>query len=95
MAQANVSLQIVPVVEEDRIYPVVDSVIELIQASGLNYVVGPMETTMEGDLDIILEVVKKAHELCFETGIARTLSVVKIDYKPDGVSIDEKIHKYA
>ncbi|MEA1961843.1 MAG: thiamine-binding protein [Bacillota bacterium] len=95
MAQANVSLQILPVVEENRIYSVVNSVIELIQASGLNYVVGPMETTMEGDLDSALEVVKKAHELCYQSGIARTISVVKIDYKPDGVSINEKIHKYA
>lgn len=94
MADANVSLQILPVTEENQIYPVVDKVIELIDRSGLPYVVGPMETTIEGNLTQILDIVKKAHELCFDSGIARTLSVVKIDYKPAGVSIDEKICKY-
>lgn len=94
MPQANLSLQILPVVEEERIYPVVDMVIELIQASGLNYVVGPMETSVEGNLAELLDLVKRAHELCCEAGVPRVISVVKIDYKPDGVTIDEKIHKY-
>lgn len=94
MAQANLSLQILPVVEEDRIYAIVDRVIELIQASKLNYVVGPMETTIEGELDLLLDLIKKALEVCTDAGAPRTLAVVKIDYKPAGVTIDEKINKY-
>lgn len=94
MAEANLSLQILPVVDEEEIYPMVDRVIELIKDSGLKYIVGPMETTIEGDLDTLLELVKKAHHLCVEAGTQRVISVVKIDYKPDGVTMNEKVGKY-
>ena len=94
MSLVNVSLQVVPCVPEEDIYPVVDKVIEYIAASGVNYVVGPMETTMEGEIDVLLAIVKKAQEICVKAGATRVISVVKIDYKPDGVTIDEKIGKY-
>jgi len=48
MPRVNVSLQVIPNVPEDKIYPVVDKVIEMIDKSGVKYEVGPMETTMEG-----------------------------------------------
>ena len=44
MAVCNVSLQIIPLVPEEQVYPTVDRVIELIRSSGVNYSVGPMET---------------------------------------------------
>jgi uncharacterized protein (TIGR00106 family) len=94
MNTINVSLQVVPVVSEERIYPVVDKVIEYIASTGVKYVVGPMETTMEGDLDALMEIVKKAQRICVEEGASRVVSVVKIDYKDEGVTIDEKIQKY-
>ncbi|NLX02980.1 MAG: thiamine-binding protein [Syntrophomonadaceae bacterium] len=94
MPNANLSLQILPMVPQDQVYSVVDKVITLIQASGLPYVVGPMETTIEGDLDSLLDLVKKAQQACVEAGANRIVSVVKIDYSPDGVTIDEKIGKY-
>ncbi len=72
----------------------VDKVIELIQNSGVNYLVGPMETTMEGDLKELLDLVIKAQDICVEAGSPRVISIVKIDYKPDGVSMNEKIGKY-
>jgi len=94
MAKVNVSLQVIPTVEEERIYPVVDKVIEYIASSGVKYVVGPMETTMEGELDELMEIVKRAQEICVEEGAKRVCSMVKIDYKPEGVTIEEKIGKY-
>lgn len=94
MAEANLSLQILPVVEEDRIYPIVDRVIKIISDSRLKYVVGPMETTIEGDVDSLLSLVKKSLEVCKNAEVPRTIAVVKIDYKPAGVTIDEKIGKY-
>lgn len=94
MASVNVSLQVLPRVPDEFIYPVVDKVIELIKESGVKYVVGPMETTMEGELDTLLEIVKKAQDICIKEGATRVISVVKIDYKPEGVTMDEKIGKY-
>lgn len=94
MKNINVSLQILPVVEEERIYPVVDKVIEYINSCGVKYEVGPMETTMEGDLDELMEIVKKAQDICVKEGAARVVSIVKIDYKPEGVTMNEKTYKY-
>ncbi len=93
MPNANLSLQILPMVPQDQVYSV-DKVITLIQASGLPYVVGPMETTIEGDLDSLLDLVKKAQQACVEAGANRIVSIIKIDYSPDGVTINEKISKY-
>jgi len=94
MANVNVSLQVLPRVPDEQIYPVVDKVINLIKECGVKYEVGPMETTMEGELDVLLEIVKKAQEVCIKEGATRVMSMVKIDYKPEGVTMDEKIGKY-
>jgi len=94
MAHVNVSLQVLPRVPDECIYPVVDEVIKMIKESGVKYEVGPMETTMEGELDVLLEIVKKAQEVCIKEGATRVMSMVKIDYKPEGVTMNEKIGKY-
>lgn len=90
----NVSLQVIPRVEEARVYEVVDKVIAYIASCNVKYEVGPMETTMEGELDPLLEIVKEAQTICVREGASRVLSVVKIDYKPEGVTIAEKVGKY-
>ena len=46
MPIVNVSLQVLPGVPEERIYPVVDKVIELIADSGVKYEVGAMELSL-------------------------------------------------
>ena len=94
MAICNVSLQVIPNVEEERIYPVVDKVIEYIASTGVRYEVSAMETTMEGELDFLLEIVKNAQDICIKEGARRVCSMVKIDYKQEGVTMDEKIKKY-
>jgi uncharacterized protein (TIGR00106 family) len=77
-----------------EIYGVVDKVIAMIERSGVKYLVGPMETTMEGELEELMALVIEAQRVCTEAGSKRVISIVKIDYKVDGVSIDEKIKKY-
>jgi len=94
MANVNLSLQVLPVVPDSEIYYVVDKVIEMIKATGLKFVVGPFETSIEGELDEMLEIVKKAQTICTDLGAERVVSIVKIDYKEEGVTIDEKVSKY-
>ena len=94
MPEANLSLKILPVVAEEQIYPVVDQVIAMIKDSGFNYHVSPNDTTIEGDLDSLLNLVKRAQEICIAAGAPRVISIVTIDYKPEGVTIDEKISPY-
>lgn len=94
MPVVNLSLQVLPRVPDDRIYPVVDEVIKMISETGLYYVVGPMETTIEGELDELLKIVKKSQDICIKEGATRVMSMIKLDYRPEGVTIDEKIGKY-
>ncbi len=94
MATCNVSLQVLPFVPEEELFPVVDKAIEVIAESGLPYIVGPLETTMEGELDELLAVVKKAVQACTDAGAKRVVSVVKISYNSEGESMDGKIGKY-
>lgn len=94
MTLVNLSLQVLPKVSEERTYEVVDEAIEVIKNSGVKYIVGPMETTMEGDLDSLLEIVKMAQDACIKAGASRVMSIIKIDYAPQGVTMEEKIAKY-
>ena len=94
MAKITLSLQVLPYVPEEKLYQVVDQVIAYIDSCGIKYEVGPMETTMEGELDDLLVIVKKAQEICIKQGASRVVSLVKIDYKKTGVTIDEKVEKY-
>ncbi len=89
----NVGVQVLPLVEDA--YPIIDKAIEAIQASGVKYEVGPLETTLEGDdLDQLLEVAKSAHRACFKAGAGRVVTIIKIVDALEGTSIEEKIGKY-
>ena len=89
----NVSVQVLPLVED--VYGVVDKAIEVIQASGFKYEVGPMETTIEGDnLDKLLEVAKAAHRACFAAGAGRVVTIIKIAEAVGGMSMCGKVGKY-
>ena len=49
----------------------------------MKYEMTAMGTIVEGDLDRILAVVKKMHEVTFGEGVARVLTTVKIDDRRD------------
>ncbi|HEM62100.1 MAG TPA: thiamine-binding protein, partial [Chloroflexi bacterium] len=59
MSDITVSFEVIPLCEDP--YPIVDKAIEVVQRSGVKYEVGPHETTMEGELDRLLEIVKAGH----------------------------------
>lgn len=94
MPIVNVSLQVLPLVPEEKVYQVVDKVIKYIKSTGVNFMVGPMETTMEGEFEHLLEIVKEAQEICVKERANRVISIVKIDYRSQGVTMEEKIKKY-
>ena len=59
---SNVSLQVIPHVAGDTkeaVYGVVDRVIDYIRSTGLPFEVGSMETTIEGDLSRLLDIVEE------------------------------------
>lgn len=89
----NVGVQVLPLVED--VYRIVDKAIEAIQASGVKYEVGPLETVLEGnDLDKLLEVAKSAHRACFRAGASKVVTIIKIAESLEGTSIEDKVGKY-
>ena len=93
---ASIAIQVLPkVLEQEETRRIVDEVIAYIASTGLHYVVGPFETTLEGDLDPLLDIVKECCCICTRSGAPSVMSYVKISYKPDGVwTIDDKTSKY-
>ncbi|TVY00705.1 thiamine-binding protein [Cohnella terricola] len=79
MAQALLSIQILPKVKPgEESIPYVDRAIEIIKASGVPYRVGPLETTMEGELDELLDIVKRMNAAMFEKGSPSVISQIKL-----------------
>ena len=59
MSSINVGLQVIPRVRMIVSIYVVDKVIEHMDKSGVKYEVGPLETTMEGELNTPARYCKK------------------------------------
>lgn len=92
---ASVAIQVLPKLGADDMLRVIDVVIEYIKSSGMNYEVGPFETTIEGDYDSLMEIVKQCSLICVREGAPGVMSYVKINYSPGGVyKIDEKTAKH-
>jgi uncharacterized protein YqgV (UPF0045/DUF77 family) len=95
MAKALVSIQILPRTPHgEDVIPYVDKAIAIIDASGVPYRVGPLETTMEGDLTPLLDIVKRINEAMVEAGCPSVISQVKIAYYPEGITIKQLTGKY-
>jgi uncharacterized protein YqgV (UPF0045/DUF77 family) len=91
----NLALQILPKTTHGNDYEVIDKAIEVIQQSGLKYMVCPFETVIEGPYDEVMDVVKRAQDICFKYGADGLIANLKIQRSRDkNVSIEDKIGKY-
>lgn len=95
MANSLISIQIIPKTKNgESVIPYVDEAIRVIQESGVKHEVHPLETTMEGDLQQLLQVITKMNERMIEMGSSNVISQVKILYQPSGISMDQLTEKY-
>ncbi len=62
--------------------------VDVVAASGLNYQLTPMGTIIEGDVDTIMTVLRKMHEVPFEKGAQRVSTLIKIDDRRDRADHD-------
>jgi len=94
--QCSVAIQVLPQVESSQVIGIVDRVIAYIQSLGLPMVVGPFETTVEGDLETLMDMVKECQRICISAGAPHVLSYIKIHYSPEnGIwSIGKKTEKH-
>ncbi len=61
----------------DNRFKHVEAAIAAIQDSGLQYEVGALGTTVEGDPDAIWALARQVHEACITAGAQSVVSVVK------------------
>ena len=96
--KASVAIQCLPVTENDEeLIRVVDEVIGYIKSTGLNYFVGPFETTIEGeDYDQLMDIVKECQHVAIRAGAPKVSAYIKVVYEPDGeiLTIDRKVTKH-
>ena len=76
---ASIGIQIVPKGKSDaEVIRIVDAVIDYIRSTGLNYFVGPLETSVEGEFGELMEIIKRCHEIAAEN-ITRILDLQMAD----------------
>lgn len=75
--QVHVAIQIVPITTLPA-YEVIDEAIRIIEASGVEYTVGAMETVMQGPYDKLMEVAKKAQQACLDAGADEVVVTMKV-----------------
>lgn len=93
---ASIAFQILPTTSNhEKTIAVIDKVIALVKKSGVTYEVGPMETTMEGDIDTLFTIIRKAQDVAVKAGATQVFTNVKILHNPKGVmTIAEKVTKH-
>lgn len=91
---------VAPFDKGESLSPYVAQIIDLIDKSGLNYKLGPMGTTVEGDVDEVFDLIKKCHLKMREMS-RRVLTHISIDDREGAVnrlegkpkSIEEKLRR--
>lgn len=96
--KASVAIQSLPQADNDQeLVRMVDEVIDYIRSTGLNYYVGPFETTIEGDnYDQLMDIVKECQHVAIRAGAPKVAAYIKVVYEPEGeiLTIDQKVTKH-
>lgn len=94
---ASVAIQVLPKAENDNeLIRIVDEVIAYIQSTGLSYYVGPCETSIEGEYDELMDIIKECQHIAVRAGAKEVSAYVKITYRPEGevLTIERKVTKH-
>ncbi|WP_370086974.1 MTH1187 family thiamine-binding protein [Ekhidna sp.] len=93
MTDKNIQLaiQVVPLEREGNIYEKIDAAIEVIQNSGVEYMITPMETVMQGPYDKLQAVAKEAQQALVDAGCKEFLVNIKMHIRTEAdVTMEEK-----
>ncbi|RSK25992.1 thiamine-binding protein [Bacillus sp. HMF5848] len=95
MTNALMSVQIIPKTKNgEDVIPYVDEAIKVIHDSGVKYEVHPLETTMEGEMNQLLQIVADMNERMVEMGSPNVISQIKLLYQPSEISMSDLTKKY-
>lgn len=76
--EVYVAFQIIPRLQNGNNYELVDEAIEIVKQANVTYQVSAMETTMTGELDQLLEIIKAAQQRCLDCGALEVITNIKI-----------------
>lgn len=94
---ASIAVQVLPIVADtDEVIRIVDHVIAYIDTTGVSYQVGAFETSLEGDYDQLMDILKNIPLEAAKVTTAPVMVYSKISYKPNGtiLTIAKKTDKY-
>ncbi|ADG39729.1 MULTISPECIES: thiamine-binding protein [Leuconostoc] len=94
---ASIAVQVLPMTaDKEDIIRIVDHVIAYIEASGVTYQVGAFESTLEGDYDKLMTVLKALPLVAAEITDIPVMLYTKINMVPNGevLTIAQKTDKY-
>ena len=94
--RSALAIQCLPMGMTDRkkIWNAVDQAIAVIDASGLEYTVGPFETVIEGPLNRLLETAAAAHKALIAAGAPTAATYMKVWSGEELGTSEEKTGKY-
>ncbi len=79
---------------EGQIKPYIDAALEVIDQSGLQYEVGAVGTTVQGELDQVMEAIKQAHQAVLERGANRVVTEIRLDQAKQGITMEQELEGY-
>lgn len=94
---ASVAIQVLPKANnDDELIRIVDEVINYIQSTGLSYYVGPCETSIEGEYEELMDIIKECQKVAVRAGAKEVSAYIKVNYRPEGevLSIEKKVNKH-
>ena len=94
MQDTLMSVQIIPRTSNNEdVIPYVDEAIKIIDESGMHYRVGPLETTVQGEMRVSYSN-SKLNERMVELECPSIISQVKFYHVPEGIDIETLTGKY-
>lgn len=75
------AFQVIPRLKEGNNFEVVDRAIEVVKRAGIPFQVSAMETTMKGELNHLIDIVKEAQQECLDAGAVEVITNIKIHIK--------------
>jgi uncharacterized protein YqgV (UPF0045/DUF77 family) len=75
------AFQVIPRLKEGNNFEIVDKAIEVVKNANVPYQIGAMETTMKGELNQLLVIVKAAQQACYDHGALEVITNIKIHSK--------------
>ena len=77
----NVSIQLIPIVQDRHPYDWVDEAIDVIKQSGLSYEVGPFATVIEGTYNNVMKVINDINEHLYQRQCTEWITSVQIQIR--------------